>query len=580
MMMKRTLSIILVIAGFLLSGNAQTFTNINAGLFGVGFGSAAWGDYDNDGDLDLAILGEPPSTIPVTKIYRNDNGSFTDISASLAGYTYSSTEWGDYDNDSDLDLLVTGFDSLTVSAAKIFGNFNGLFVDVGAILPAVAQGNATWGDFDNDNDLDILIAGNQRSKILRNDGKNVFTDIGAGLPNIQNAFGSWADYDNDGWLDVLVGGDENGTYVTKLFRNNHGTFEEAPVSFIGLDSGCAKWGDLDNDGDKDLILAGMDQNIVGTYLIYKNLGGGQFGMIDNYTFNVLNPTADLGDYDNDGLLDIILTGRIQGCGGTAVTMLYHNDGNFVFSDINTGIQGFRQGASLWGDFNNDGFTDLLFNGFTQTSDPMTEIYMNDFGSGTFTANTPPVPPSNLASLTSGSDVQLTWNRATDAQTPSDGLSYNLWIGTSQDLADVMNPLSNLETGFRKVVKIGNAGKDTTITIHDLSAGTYYWSVQAIDNGFLGSTFAEPQSFVLDPVGLNEFKDNEITFYPNPATEKIIFENPCKRNGSVQVCDVSGNVILSFSSIPDELNISNLPKGIYLLKICDSQNQQVRKLIRE
>jgi hypothetical protein len=578
--MKKTLLSTLFFVAIIISGNTQTFTNINAGLFGVGFGSAAWGDYDNDGDLDLVIAGEPPSTIPVTKIFRNDNGTFTDISALLNGYTYSSVEWGDYDNDSDLDLLVTGFDSLTNSAAKIFGNFNGLFVDVGAILPAVAQGNATWGDFDNDNDLDILIAGNQRSKILRNDGSNVFSDISADLPNVQSAFCSWADYDNDGWLDALVGGDENGTYVTKLYKNNHGTFEEVPVPFPGLDSGCSRWGDLDNDGDKDLILGGMDQNILGTYLIYKNLGGGQFEMIDNYTFNVLNPTADLGDYDNDGLLDIILTGRIQGCGGTAVTMLYHNDGNFVFSDINTGIQGFRQGAALWGDFNNDGFADLLFNGFTQTSDPLTEIYMNDDGSGTFTQNTSPASPANLTSLTSGSDVRLTWNRATDQQTPSNGLSYNLWIGTSQDLADVMNPLSDLETGFRKVVRLGNAGKDTTITVHDLAAGTYYWSVQAIDNGYLGSVFSSPESFTIDPVGVNDKKDNEVTFYPNPASEKIYFKNPFKQDASVQICDTKGIVIFSFPSIPHMIDLAQFSKGIYFLKITNENFGFMKKLVMD
>ena len=74
------------------AGIAQPFTSLNANIEGLGFSNAAWGDYDNDGDLDLAINGEPGSTIPVTRIYRNDNGSFTDIQANIQRLTDGSLE--------------------------------------------------------------------------------------------------------------------------------------------------------------------------------------------------------------------------------------------------------------------------------------------------------------------------------------------------------------------------------------------------------------------------------------------------------------------------------------------------------
>ena len=140
----RTFSFFLV---FTLAGHAQQlpFTNINADLVKLGFSNAAWGDYDHDGDLDFAIAGEPGNTIPVTKIYRNDNGSFVENNSNLTGLTYSSVEWGDYDNDSDLDLLVTGNDSLYLPSTKIFRNDNGTFIDILANLPAVSEGSATWG---------------------------------------------------------------------------------------------------------------------------------------------------------------------------------------------------------------------------------------------------------------------------------------------------------------------------------------------------------------------------------------------------------------------------------------------------
>jgi hypothetical protein len=567
--MRNLSEIIFILLAFVITGLGQQapFTNISADLIKLGFSNAAWGDYDHDGDLDFVLAGEPGSTIPVAKVYRNDNGSFLDINAGLPGFTYCSVEWGDYDNDSDLDLLLTGNDSLGIPSTKIFRNDDGSFTDILANLPAVSEGCATWGDFDNDNDLDILIAGNLQSKIMRNDENGIFVDIGAGLPLVQSAFCNWADYNNDGWLDALVGGDLGGTYVTKLFKNLHGTFAEDSAGFIGLSAACAKWGDLNNDGLKDLVLGGMDPNLLGNYFIYKNTGNGHFELIDNYTFNLLNPFMDLGDYDNDGFLDIILIGRIQGCGGIAVTMLYHNDGSFVFSDINTGIQGFRQGSATWGDYNNDGYDDLLFTGYNQNSEHQTEIYINNSGSGTFSTNTAPSVPGNLEAEVSDDNVHLRWHRSTDEQTPANGLSYNVFIGTSPYDADRLNPLSDLSTGYRKVARLGNANKDTSWTIHSLEAGNYFWSVQAVDNGFLGSGFATPQSFLIDPAGLTDNSLPNLEFYPNPFYTDLFIRNvESYGNGSMTIADVTGRIVFSSPFLSSSIDLSGLREGVYFIAV--------------
>lgn len=572
--MKSLINTIILFLFFSLVGYGQPlpFTNINANLTGLGFSYAVWGDYDHDGDLDFVLTGEPGSTIPVTKIYRNDSGSFIDIQANIPGFTLSSVEWGDYDNDSDLDLLITGNDSLGVPATKIFRNDNGTFTNILADLPAISQGYATWGDFDNDNDLDILLAGNLQAKILRNDGNDLFIDIGSHFPLVQSAFCSWVDYNNDGWLDALIGGDLGGVYVTKLYKNIHGTFEEDSAGFMGLSAGCAKWGDLNNDGEKDLVLGGMDPNLEGHYVIYKNNGNGQFELIDNYTFNLLFPIIDLGDYDNDGYLDIILIGKIQGCGGDAVNMLYHNEGSFVFSDVSTLIQGFRQGSASWGDYNNDGFADLLFTGFNGIDDPQTEIYMNNAGSGIFTTNTSPAIPADIEAIVTENNIQLHWNKATDDQTPADGLSYNVFIGTSQGVADIMNPLSDLSTGFRKVAMLGNTNKDTTWNIHDLDAGNYYWSVQTVDNGFLGSGFATPQMFTVFPVGISENQKYKIQVYPNPFTDVVNFRNIDLKSSSIEIYDAIGRLVLKATLLKPDFDLSELITGIYFLRLVSGDDQ--------
>jgi uncharacterized repeat protein (TIGR01451 family) len=75
-------------------------------LPGVSTSSVAWGDYDNDGDLDILLTGATGS--PVARVYRNEGGVFVAIDAAFTGVSYSSVAWGDYDNDGDLDILLTG----------------------------------------------------------------------------------------------------------------------------------------------------------------------------------------------------------------------------------------------------------------------------------------------------------------------------------------------------------------------------------------------------------------------------------------------------------------------------------------
>jgi hypothetical protein len=78
---------------------SQTFVEqTGISLSGVIYGSISWGDYDNDGDLDILLTGGSGSG-QISKIYRNDAGVFTEINAGLTGISYSSVSWGDYDND-------------------------------------------------------------------------------------------------------------------------------------------------------------------------------------------------------------------------------------------------------------------------------------------------------------------------------------------------------------------------------------------------------------------------------------------------------------------------------------------------
>jgi predicted nucleotidyltransferase len=164
-------------------------------MTGIQNSSLAWGDYDNDGDLDLIITGSSTLDGPISRIYRNDLGAFNDISAALPGVSRGSVAWGDYDNDGDLDILLTGYISNLNYISKIYRNDSGVFTDINANLEGVYYGFGAWGDYDNDGDLDILLSGisinsSSLSKIYRNNN-GVFTDIQAGLTGVSGSSGSW-----------------------------------------------------------------------------------------------------------------------------------------------------------------------------------------------------------------------------------------------------------------------------------------------------------------------------------------------------------------------------------------------------
>ena len=578
--MKKYLFVLfsLILTGF--AGQSQPFTNISAGLPNLGYSYAAWGDYDHDGDLDLLLSGMQGSAVSVTKIFRNDNGVFTDINANLPGLMASSAEWGDYDKDGDLDLLLTGNTDAAVPTTKIFRNDNGVFIDINANLPGVSDGKASWGDYDNDGDLDILLAGSMICRIYRNYGNGQFTDPGFHLKDIMKASACWCDFNNDGWMDALICGETGSGPSTILYRNDHGTFTEDNVGFTGLSDGQAKWADLNNDGRADLVIGGIDKYGLGQFLIYQNNGNEQFTEISTYTMNAASVSMDIGDYDNDGYLDVVVIGKIQGCGPTALTMLYHNEGFMILTNVSTLITGMKYGNAAFGDYNNDGYSDLVFTGLDAYEAPVSAIYVNNSGTAGFATNSPPSVPSGLSSGVDAQKVSLSWNSATDQQTNSYGLSYNLFIGTSPVLGDIVSPMSNLSGGYRLIPAIGNTNADTMITIRDLPAGTYYWSVQSIDNGFEASAFSPVQSFAITSTGTQNEREQKTLLSPNPVQSAFMVTGKDISGSDYRISDLSGKVVQNGILSSGNVDVSSLQSGTYFLEIIGTGKVQILRFSKE
>lgn len=353
---------------FLINSNrlvaqAAIFDSVTS-VTGVSNSFAAWGDYDNDGDLDLAVCGHTGSS-RITRIYRNENGNFVDINASLPGIDYGSCAWGDYDGDGDLDLLISGN-----GLSRIYRNTSGSFSNSGIPLQGVFNASATWMDYDADGDLDILITGISSGTyyaLIYKNTKGVFSTASLTLQAVYFGSSAWGDYDKDGDVDLLVTGHNGSTPVTRLYVSYLDTL--SAISFIsleGLQYSSSVWGDYDNDGDLDILLTG-NNGTSRVSKIYRNDGGlneaAQFVDANAGLAVVDYGSSAWGDYDADGDLDILLTGFNETAG---ITKIYRNDSG-VFSaltDISKLPSVLDHSSAAWGDYDNDGRLDLFLSGNT------------------------------------------------------------------------------------------------------------------------------------------------------------------------------------------------------------------------
>jgi len=470
--------------------NAQDFVDSGFALPQVGHSAADWGDVDRDGDLDLVLCGFGSSS-ELTVILRNEETAFVDAGAGLLPVSGGSARWGDYDRDGDLDLLLMGVAQAPIVDTRIYRNDGGAFTDIGADLEHVFQCDAAWVDVDADGDLDVSLGGASLEvggdvfRVYRNEGGDTFSETPVALHPFHRGSLDWADYDLDGDPDVVITGLSGGFIPrSELYRNDgNGAFTIVDAGLFDTYDGAARWGDYDADGDPDIVLTGTGESFLEIVThVYRNDLGSFVELGQGLDGAGEGSSVAWGDADGDGDLDFAATAVFFG--GTA---LFRNDaGSFI--EGGSELRDVCCGTVGWGDYDGDADLDLLVSGLPDA----TKLYRNAAAS----PNAPPSAPSSLGAAVNGNDVELSWSPASDEETPAAGLTYNVRVGHVPGGIDVVSPMA-LSSGERLVAASGNIGSPLAWVLHDLDPGTYFWSVQAIDNAFAGSPFAPEGTFTVE-----------------------------------------------------------------------------------
>jgi hypothetical protein len=499
-------------------------------------------DYDGDGRIDLAVLGfyvvYNESVEDKLLLFRNDGDAgdgtwaFSSTEVPLGGIIAGASDlaWGDFDHDGDYDLAV-GSEGVTA----LFRNDGGTLVEMPVSLPGYYEDSGyedtydlrslTWADFDNDGDLDLLIPSiydeatfSFRTALMRNDGDDgaggwTFTDAEAGLDPTAHAQSAWADLDADGDLDLFMTNVDfyGDTGFLKLYTNDAGTLTGTDPLGIRIAHGLADIGDADGDGDQDILVAGNIEEEDGTFVtvlrVYTNDAGTYVPttLIDAPNADWLDiNAATWADYDSDGDVDLLVTGTF--IGDTEIegkSVIFANDGG-TFAPLDVvlpapiGSIG-RGGAFTWFDLDGDGDLDYLISGafFVPGGNGLVEAKLRLFQNTSTGSNAPPAAPEGLVAEPAAAGITLAWEPASDDHTPSAQLTYDLELW--RDGVPVTLP--------ERLPEPGNISAATRWTIANLPDGNYTWRVRAVDSAYTGGvaaegTFALPLD--LDPIFADGF----------------------------------------------------------------------------
>ena len=494
-----------------IKNNSLEFIRKDNPFIGLSKSSFSWGDFDRDGDLDVALMGQSNTVGAVTAIYKNDNGSFVDIESNLTKVYDGSLSWVDLNKDGWLDLVVSGYNDGAIT--KIYLNQNGesFIAETNSWdIPMAYNSKMSWGDLDNDGDLDLAFVGIDDSNrgfsylYLRVNGENrfivqdlsYFSGGGSKFGDIEIG-----DFDQDSDNDLIFTGERDWGQIRAQIRLNSfispldRDFVDLPLYFgrdkeenIPTPLKNASITTYFNQIDKELsyIMMGRDEN--DNLTSFTRTVGELDRSQSAPSMSLEDGDISVGDINNDGSNDFIFTG--ENITGNPVTKLFfgtpcgeENIQDCTFIESTFEFVELRESTVEFVDYDLDGDLDIFITGLSDNG-AESILYETNLNNK---VNQKPSIPENLQITDLGfGQVKLNWDPSIDDY--SNLVGYGLRIGTTPGGSELTNTLSDLETGTRLVStppKILNNEFST-----DLYPGTYYMAVQSIDPGAKSSNFSD------------------------------------------------------------------------------------------
>ena len=474
---------------------------------GVENGKVSWGDYDRDGDMDLALMGDA-STGTITNVYKNNGeDGFTNTLQNFTKVIGGDIEFVDVDQDGWLDVAVSG-NSADGRISKLYLNIQGQYfeesVNYSNQIEGLSQADMEWADVDNDSDPDLIISGIDSENRFRT---IYYTNIGEGnffeekLFNVAGYIRGEIDIvdnnndgDNDLYITGISGEVGNQYYQNTNVDNTYYWWANYSDVSVGLSDGNTEYLDIDGDGL-------MDYLSIGKYDINSSDVDIRSNLMDlNYLPRLSNIDFDFADYNNDGLSDVVVSGEDSNT-GLGISKLYVTyadqfGSQYQLIESDLVLEGLRESSVDWIDYDKDGDLDLFLTGLDTDGNAKSLLYRAE---NVNNLNTPPSKVENVQVQGYGNNgyLSISWDKPTDDYSSS--FRYAVRVGTSSGASDILYVNSITDEGEQNGSTLLDISSLTTRTNMSLSVlpGTYYVSVQAIDGGNMGGPFSDEVSTTVD-----------------------------------------------------------------------------------
>ena len=534
-------------------------------------GGVSFADFDNDGWDDITYASENGVDL---YFFKNTNGVYNLVTFNGISNTSKAKQviWVDYDNDGDKDFFVTAIEGKnTFYSNDGEMNFTDISSTIGIFQTDLFTYGASFGDIDNDGDLDLFISNRSpedHNYLYRNDS-GIYVDItgtsGISLEGQLSFCSIFFDYDKDGLQDIYVSNDKEEN-INRLYKNlGDGVFQDVSVSSnagVDVSAMSTTLGDFNNDGWFDIYITNTPfsqvSSIQGNVLL-KNNGDGTFTNVATETgtsFDSVGWGAVFLDADNDGLLDIYVSSSENGNGSLISSAFYHQqtDETFIIpQDIGFNIDLRESYSNAIGDINNDGKPEIVVGNDTENN----FLWQNN------TSNENNWLKVKLEGVVSNKDgigntIEINVNGESQYRYTLAGEGY---LSQNSFYEFFGTGLSNI-VDYLKVTWTATGVTETFTNIEANQSITIKEGIGILSNN----------NYVIEDL---------LSIYPNPSNDGI-FKLSVKNNEShtLKVYDLSGRLIVKIKNIKDndEFSLNYCKKGIYIANLSSSQKNSIIKLV--